>query len=251
MKLHLAGVESHLELVSELEPKFLLTSFFTYYKKKTINIPNADHHILDSGAYSIQKGKKVVWDEYVDAYINFIKSNSGISQYVELDIDCIVGLPLVEQWRNRFECEIGKPPIVVWHKSMGNDGWRDLCKSYPYVGIPCVNPDEKLDEIYWNRYITYAHECKCKVHGFGLSANEKIKKYKFDSCDSTAWASGGRYGARYRFTGDSIRLYRKDGYLEGCKPNVPLMNKTNMQEWIKFQNYMDCFKHEEYNHGFW
>jgi len=253
MKLHLAGCEGFPELVEELKPRFVLGSFFYMYgKRNPAIIPDCEHYILDSGAYSIQLGKVVDWDKYLDSYIELIKSSSNVHQYVELDIDSVVGLSQVEQWRDKLEAETGREPIPVWHKAMGDDGWINLVNSYQYVGIPCKNPKEKLDENYWNRFIRLAHENNVKVHGFGVSANEKILRYDFDSIDSSSWAGGCRFGVRYRFTGDSIQLYREDGYLEGGAPDVKEMNRTNMIEWIKFQNWIYQTKTTpKKHHGFW
>lgn len=252
MKLHLAGCESHWPLVSELKPRFVLTTFFSFYKsKKNIPLPDCEHLILDSGAFSIQRGKTVEWNHYVDAYIDFIKANPKIDQYVELDIDGVVGLKTVERFREKLESETGRPPIPVWHTCIGHEGWKDLCNSYSYVGIGCINAEHNLDEIYWNRYLTHAHENNVKVHGFGLSANKKLHKYDFDSADSSSWTSGCRYGARYRFEDGQIKLYRNDGYKEGCKPDVKLMNRTNMEEWIKFQNYIYDYKTNQINKSTW
>jgi len=255
LKLHLAGLESHLELTKELKPKYQLGSFYSYQTPKKAVVFDemksiAEHYILDSGAHTLQQGKgNVRFEEYIVKYAEFIKEHPWIHQYVELDIDNVVGYKTVMKWRDYLEAETGKPPIVVWHHERGVQYWNEMIKSYPYVGIPCLSVDKT--EPYWNRFLQSAHDEKCLVHGFGLSANKKLHKYDFDSADSSSWASGCRYGARYRFEDGQIKLYRRDGYKEGCKPDVKLMNRTNMEEWIKFQNYIYDHKTNQINKSTW
>jgi hypothetical protein len=241
--------------MKELKPKFQLGSFLMYSKLKYASLfdeikPISEHYILDSGAHTFQQGKCTRdFDLFVDSYIEFLKAHPWINQYVELDIDNIVGMKTVKKWRDKMESELGKPPIVVWHKERGPKYWDEMIKSYPYVGIPCIATDKT--EPYWARFLQSAHEDGVLVHGFGLSANKKLHKYDFDSCDSSSWGSGSRYGARYRFEDGQIKLYRKDGYKEGCKPDTKLMDKTNMIEWIKFQNYILNHKEEKKQSSSW
>jgi len=256
LKLHLAGLESSFDLVKQFKPKYQLGSFLAYSKSKESQFDEikdtCEHYILDSGAHTLQQGKGVKdFDAYLDRYIEFVKSHNWINQYVELDIDNIVGTGKVELWRDKLEAEIGRAPIVVWHKERGESKWYELIESYKYVGIPCLKID--ATEQYWNRFLLTAHDAGCKVHGFGMSDNSKLPRYDFDTCDSSSWVGGSRFGVRYRFKGSIIEIYREDGYLEGGKPYVKEMDKTNMQEWIKFQNYIEELwtKKHDNHHGFW
>lgn len=255
MKLHLAGLESSFDLVKELKPKYQLGSFLAYSKSKESQFDEikdtCEHYILDSGAHTLQQGKGVKdFDAYLDRYIEFVNAHNWIHQYVELDIDNIAGPEKVESWRERLESETGRAPIIVWHKERGESKWYELIESYKYVGISCIKSDKT--EQYWNRFLLTAHDAGCLVHGFGLTDNTRVTKYNFDSCDSSSWVSGSRFGARYRFTGNSIQLYREDGYKEGCTPDVKEMDRTNMIEWIKFQNWIYQTKTTpKKHHGFW
>ena len=47
------------------------------------------------------------WDRYVDAYIDFINT-WNVHHFFELDIDRIVGLEKVEEFRRRIESKTGK-----------------------------------------------------------------------------------------------------------------------------------------------
>lgn len=255
--MHLAALETALDLVKGYKPKYQLGSFLAYSKSKESQFDEirdtCEHYILDSGGHTLQQGGKGVkdFDAYVDRYIEFVKSHNWINEYVELDIDNVVGVKRVDEWRDKLESEIGRPPIVVWHKERTEQNWYELIESYKYVGIPCIKSDKT--EQYWNRFLLTAHDAGCKVHGFGLTDNSKLPRYEFDSCDSSSWVGGSRFGVRYRFTGSIIELYREDGYLEGGTPDTKLMDRTNMIEWIKYQNYIEEFWNKKHNttHKFW
>lgn len=51
------------------------------------------------------------WDRYVDAYIDFINT-WNVHHFFELDIDRIVGLEKVEEFRRRIESKTGKQSIL-------------------------------------------------------------------------------------------------------------------------------------------
>jgi hypothetical protein len=61
-----------------------------------------------------------------------------------------------------------------------------------------------------------------------------MKRYKFDSVDSTAWIYGNIGGYIYQFTGREIIQIHKP-------PNTRLKSKKvaihNFKEWVKFQKY--------------
>jgi hypothetical protein len=59
----------------------------------------------------------------------------------------------------------------------------------------------------------------------------------FDSVDSTAWTTGNRFGAVYRFTGTTIeKLGKKPGQWFKDSRAVAI---NNFNEWVKFQKYAE------------
>lgn len=225
----------------------ILESFY-YLRKNEEFMPLIKHFglfLLDSGAFTFMSGNhkgECDWDKYVEEYAEFI-NKYDIQLFFELDIDSIVGLQEVERLRVKLENLTKKKPIPVWHKNRGKDYFIEMCKSYPYVAIGGIVtkeiPREKYEMIFpW--FIRIAHEYGSKIHALGYTSIANLKKYHFDSVDSTAWLYGNRGGYLYRFnpkTGlidkhpspSNSRLKTKEGAVH------------NFNEWVKFSQYAESF----------
>ena len=154
--------------------------------------------LLDSGAFTFMGKKRTAnFDEYVAKYIDFINKNN-VDNFIELDIDNIVGLKKVEEYRNLINKETGKKCIPVWHVSRGIQYFKDCCKEYPYVALGGIVTNEIRLEQYSKLpyFISYAHHCGCKIHGLGFTKFNWLKFCHFDSVDSTSWLSDVRYGRK-------------------------------------------------------
>lgn len=206
-------------------------------------LPNCKDFILDSGAFTfMQNAKKSVnWEEYVDRYAEFVKKHN-IKKYFELDIDSIVGLEEVERLRNKLETSVGWQCIPVWHLWRGIDYWHMMCRDYNYVAIGGLAGEDKytkrikkLHECF-PMLIGIAHKNGAKVHGLGFTSLSGLKKYHFDSVDSTSWISGNRYGMIYKFTGDTITTVKRP---PNTRVNTSLTAINNFLEWKKFAQYME------------
>lgn len=208
MKVFLAGSGSRPYCVrdSSLDNINILESF--YYLRKNAEfmriVPNLGSFLLDSGAFTFLNGAhkgSISWDGYVEEYAAFINKHN-VDLFFELDIDSIVGLKEVERLRHKLEDLTGKKPIPVWHKSRGKEYFIKMCEQYPYVAIGGIVikeiPREKYEQAFpW--FIKTAHEHKCKIHGLGYTALANLKRFHFDSVDSTAWLYGNRGGYIYWF----------------------------------------------------
>ena len=159
------------KLIEAGKPKYLLNTFYEGEDacKKVLNIVGSDNFLLDSGAFSFMSGAKCNQDsleKYCDNYIDFIKRHK-ISQYFEMDVDTIFGLPYVEYLRRRIEKETNVPCIPVWHKGRGIEYWKQMCKKYDYVAIGGLVFHVKQQE--WpliKKMVDYAYDRGVKVHGF-------------------------------------------------------------------------------------
>ena len=201
--------------------------------------------LLDSGAFTFMSGSHkgtINWDEYVESYAAFI-NKYDIKLFFELDIDSVVGLAEVERLRYKLETLTGKKPIPVWHKNRGKDYFIKICENYPYVAIGGIVTKEIPRNVYekgfpW--FIQTAHKHKAKIHGLGYTSIANLKKYHFDSVDSTAWLYGNRGGYLYKFnprTGLMEQLSGKDG----CRLKSREGSVNNFNEWVKFGKYADKF----------
>lgn len=195
--------------------------------------------ILDSGAFTFMKNRvSVDWDRYINEYANFINSY-GIELFFELDIDSIVGIKETERLREKLYNLTGKKPIPVWHKSRGKQYFINMCKEYQYVAIGGIVTREIPRNIYeaafpW--FIRTAHEYGSKIHGLGYSSINGLKKYHFDSVDSTTWLSGNMSGKVFRFNGNGMDIIPAAKGRK-LKSNAAALN--NFCEWVKFSIYAD------------
>lgn len=183
-------------------------------------------------------GKPIIWEEYTDKFADFIIRNK-IDKFFKLDIDSLVGYDQVKALRKRLEKATGKKPIPVWHKSRGKNEFLNMADNYPYVALGGIVSKEwsKEEHKYFSWFIGEAHKRGAKIHGLGYTQLEGLKKYHFDSVDSTAWTTGNRFGFIYEFTGTTmIKHNAPKGHRLANPRAVALINFT---EWIKFQKYAE------------
>lgn len=214
MKLFLAGLDSFLGKPlnkSMIDGCFVLESYY-YASLKTLKyLPFYKDFLLDSGAFTFfSSGKVVDWEKYVEEYAKFIVDNN-IKKFFELDIDVLVGYPYVKSLRKKLEYLTGQKCIPVWHKSRGLDDFIELCNEYSYVAVGGIVSKEITQDEYelFSYLINEAHKRGVKVHGLGFTNLEGMKKYHFDSVDSTSWTTGNRFGAIYKFNGKTMEKVNK------------------------------------------
>ena len=224
----------------------ILESF--YYLRKNEEFMTLVKHfgsfLLDSGAFTFMSGSHkggINWDEYVEEYAAFI-NRWNVQLFFELDIDNVVGLTEVERLREKLEALTGKKPIPVWHRNRGKEYFIKMCENYPYValgGIVTKEIDRKKYETAFPWFIKTAHEHKCKIHGLGYTTVANLKKYHFDSVDSTAWLYGNRGGYLYKFNPRTGLLEQLDK--EGCRLKSREGAVNNFNEWVKFGKYAEIY----------
>ncbi len=202
-------------------------------------IPHCRRFLLDSGAFTFfSSGKHIDWGEYLQQYIRFINKNN-VQRFFELDIDVLVGYPKVLEFRRALETGTGKCCIPVWHKSRGKTEFLRMCEQYDYVAIGGIVSKEitTKEYKYFPWFIREAHARGAKIHGLGFTNLEGIRKYKFDSVDSTAWTTGNRFGAIYTFNGTTMEKVKKP---EGKRlKDARASAVRNFNEWVKFQKYAE------------
>ena len=243
MKVFLAGTSSRKpELIIPLKIPYILESF--YYIKdwmlEYIKSEDCKMFLLDSGAFTFMSNrKKVDFEDYLYKYINFINKHD-IKYFFELDIDSVVGLKEVERFREILERETGKKSIPVWHKSRGKQYFLDMVREYDYVAIGGIASREikRSEYKYFPWFIEQAHKHNCKIHGLGFTNTKLLKKYKFDSVDSTAWTYGQKRGNIVVFNGEHIETVLTPIKGKRLKDHT-LADKHNLIEWVKYVRYMD------------
>ena len=244
MKVFLAGVAPRrdtglYESTDRLMKPYILESFFYANDETERLLPLLGDFLLDSGAFTFMQGNsKANFDEYVERYADFINRND-VQKFFELDIDAVVGYKNVLTLRKKLEKLTNKQPIPVWHLSRGKEEFLKMCDEYSYVAIGGIVTKEIKPQNYsaFTWLIKEAHKRSAKIHGLGFTSLEGIKKYHFDSVDSTAWTTGNRFGYIYYFDGKTMK--KKDApknHRIGDSRKAALINYI---EWIKFQKYAE------------
>jgi hypothetical protein len=243
MNVHLAFGGTNLLEFIDTRKLFGLYSYHYVKKNKALlsTIHNWKEFILDSGIFTYLNGldsKNVDWNDYVDKYAEFVRENN-IRNYVEVDVDTLIGLEGVERLRERLENRVGWKCIPVWHMNRGYDKWLEICRDYSYVCFGAFITDGLKPSKYMaiKKFLYDAKKENCKVHGLGMTSMSWLRELKFHSVDSSTWTSGNRYGEVHIFEKDIIKKYRKPRDLKF--KNGQLVAKNNLIEWTKFVEYAE------------
>lgn len=247
MKIYLAGVEAFADLMRKVNPPYVLASFLNLYKNSHSNlvkqfITDSKTFMLDSGAYTfmMDNSKAIDFGKYVERYARFIV-NHDIKLYFEMDIDSVVGLKKVEEYRDYLESETNRPSIPVFHKERGKEYWYKMIKDYDYVALGGIAGQGEVllsSYKYFKWFIKTAHDCNTKIHCLGFTGNKNVKKYPFDSVDSTTWLHGAKFGwlCKWNPITKELEKYVREGRL---KLHWSETQRRNLKEYMKFVEYMD------------
>lgn len=251
MKIYLAATSAikdrFLDGTIKPEEIYVLESFYSLQDWQKPLLNRFKSFLLDSGAFtflnSVKSQANADFERYADQYADFIKAY-GVKNYFELDIDGIVGLKEVERLRHRIESRVGWQSIPVWHKNRGKEYFLSMCKEYKYISIGGIVTKEIDPNIYQRMFpwfISTAHKYGTKIHGLGYTNLTGLKKYHFDSVDSTTWTMGTRFGQLMEFSKGTII---KHNSVEGGAKIRSIKDTSyatyhNFGEWIKFQKYAD------------
>ena len=258
MRLYLAGAEGAQHELAALEtpPPYLLATYYTLRNDPTTAswlTEYVDHRgvrdlMCDSGAFTFLQGSAQTppggWEAYVDDYATFVREHN-IEHYFELDIDNVVGLERVRQYRDRLERRVGWPPIPVWHKSRGKGAYLALCEAYDYVAVGGIaggeiTRDEANRLVGW--FTNTAHDHDAHLHFLGWSPPNRLTRTNPlpDSADSISWRGGSRFKMTYRFTGTEL-TYHQPGRKDPDRPlaDADQLNKHNLREWVKLAQHLD------------
>lgn len=204
-------------------------------------IPKMRNFILDSGVFTmINTGKKFNLDTYVEEYAQFIKTHN-IKQYVELDVDQIIGVEKTRALRKRLESLVGWKSIPVWHTIRGKESFIQDCKDYDYICLGYFLTEglkAQVTEKYAKAFVDTAHKYNCRIHGLGFTKGELLKKIPFDSVDSSSWAASRRYGCCFKFDARNRRIKFLQRRKNQRMKNAQALGRPAFIEWRKYQDYV-------------
>lgn len=241
MKIFLSALESHgVNICNNIgQLKWNLMSF--YYLKQSVFekvLAHSELMLIDSGAHSFQKGKKVDWVEYTKRYAAWIKENDcpKIIGYFEMDVDNAIGYERVLYLRSILEAASDKI-IPVWHKNRGIDEYKKMCQQYAgkIVAITGFRNEDIKDEQYI-MFLKYAKRHGCKVHCLGMTRKEILDKVPFDYVDSSSWCQRGAYAriGNRRVDSDFARNNVKRIFVENYKLGME-MQKYYYKRWNRYE----------------
>jgi hypothetical protein len=194
-----------------LPPKQILLSYH-YYKKKPEKIKdllNQQYDIfLDSGAFSAMNAGKQI---DIDAYCNYIKE-TGVTYYATLDV---IGNAKATLENHKYMInEYGLNPIVAFHMGSKIEELEPLME-YNYIALGGLVFSSGImnhcDEV-WHYILT--NKPDLKVHGFGLTNIELMKRYPWYSVDSSSFQGCRRFGRQnILWNGFDFKTLTEDDFL--------------------------------------
>lgn len=174
--------------------------------------PPGSEWILDSGLYSLmfgaEKGTLKTFDDYLgyaQKYVATVKEWGWKHAIVECDVQRVLGVPETHRIRDEVFRPSGLETIYVWHLPEGDQGLVELAKRERRVALsvpefravigkagPVTTHTAILAGL---RAIRRAGRADQRVHLLGNTERAYLQApAPADTCDSTSWISGGRYG---------------------------------------------------------
>ena len=210
------------------------------------NISKMRNFMLDSGVFTmINSGRKFDLESYTDEYADFIKEHK-IRQYVEMDVDQIIGVEKTRKLRDRLENRVGWQSIPVQHTIRGKEAFISDCKDYKYIALGFfLTEGLKTDvtERYAKAFINKAHEFGTRIHGLGFTKGDLLKKLGFDSVDSSTWSVSRRYGRTFEFNPQEGRIRMHKRRVGQRMKNAQALGRPAFIEWRKYQDWAYSYLH--------
>lgn len=184
-----------------LEFPYLLESYhYIGNKPKTLDLirKTGKKLFLDSGAFSMfSKGVYVPLDKYAD----FVKQNQDIIEVASV-LDGIGDPELTLENQKKLE-DLGVDVLPCFHYGEDPKYLEYYLENYKHITlggmVPISTPDlYKWLDIIWDKYLTDENGYPThKVHGFGLTILDLMKRYPWYSVDSTSWVMTAMFGNIY------------------------------------------------------
>lgn len=181
----------------------ILESFHYIGRQRSVDMIRRDGHkvFLDSGAFSM-------WSlgAHVDiaAYCDYIKRNEDIIRkedgvLMASVMDAIGDAEGTLQNQKQMEA-MGVRPLPCFHFGEDPKYLEHYVANYAYITLGGMVAQESwqlklwLDEI-WEKYLTDGSgRAKVRVHGFGLTSPELMRRYPWFSVDSSSWVQQAKVG---------------------------------------------------------
>lgn len=207
------GSRQEIESVIVLPPFRMLCSYHYFKKQRDLVKEMVDRHyevFIDSGAFSAETKGVVI---NIDDYCEFIKY-TGATTYASLDV---IGDAKQTRYNTEYMIkEHGLKPLPTFHMGSTIEDLEALMNVYPYICLGGLVFSPKIvahcDRV-WHYILT--HQPNLRVHGFGLTNIELMKRYPWYSVDSSSYKSCRRYGRQnVLWDGMDFKTIQEDEYLQ-------------------------------------
>ena len=157
------------------------------------------------------------FDEKVENYCRLLRegrNNGLIDVAVELDLDHIVGMAKVKEWRKKL-LKTGVEIIPVWRPTQGRDEWNEVNKKFKWIAISEGFLGSAMSKETFRTFIkklVYAgYRNGNRYHLFAGIKKDVVFDIPLYSTDSSTWSSYGRWGATYAYSKTDFWIYAKRG----------------------------------------
>jgi len=258
MKLYFAGSENikYLSILLREKAKNLLFSYF-YISKKKVNLLSISKDkfvngniFLDSSGFSAFTVKALI---DINKYCDYIHQNKNIlTVYANLDV---IGDGEASLKNLNYMESQGLNPLPVFHYGEDWSLLDEYIKKYNYFaigGTVQLKKDKKVMYKFLDNCFSRVNQ-KIKIHGFGVTAIDLLKRYPFYSVDSSTWISTSIYGGIFNplnYNGNKLIYinphikknadYTLMNYTDKSKEHRNTYGRVsrNVIEFIKFEKYL-------------
>jgi hypothetical protein len=181
----------------------LLESYHYIHKPQYVDAIGSynDKVFLDSGAFSAYT---LGVDIKVEDYCNYIERNNHIVRFEDgvmlASVLDGIGDPLLTYQNQKRMEAAGVTPLPCFHAGEDERYLQYYVDNYPYITLGgMVGASTKqlitwLDRMWGNYLINEDGSPKLKVHAFGITSLEIMKRYPWYSVDSSSWIQFASFG---------------------------------------------------------
>ncbi|WLY87264.1 hypothetical protein [Vibrio phage vB_VibM_83AMN] len=192
------------ERKSVMSVPHLLESFHYINKQAIIDVMRSHGAkvFLDSGAFSAWNAGVVI---DIDAYCDYIKANHDL--WLVDDTGALmcsvldgIGDPLKTYQNQKYMERQGVRPLPCFHFGEDIRYLEEYVNNYTYITIGgMVGKSAKqlinwLDGIWDKGLLDGSGNLRTKVHAFGITSQDIMKRYPWSSCDSSSWIQAAAFG---------------------------------------------------------
>lgn len=181
----------------------LLESYHYVHKPQFVEAMRSrgDKVFIDSGAFSAYTLGVIIdieeYCKYIQTNIDIIREEDGVALASVLDG---IGDPLLTYQNQKRMEQLGVTPLPCFHAGEDERYLEYYLDNYPYLTLGgMVGSSTKqliiwLDRMWSNYIIDEQGRPRKKIHAFGITSVEIMKRYPWHSVDSSSWVQSAAFG---------------------------------------------------------